>query len=107
MLKAVGYDVVSEYYINDAGRQMKLLGASVYARYEELSNRPVEFPPEGYHGAYITAVAEQVKQQLGPELAGRIASEVEERLSNVRQSGIAAPDSRGPKVLRDRVRVLV
>ena len=79
MLKAVGYDVVSEYYINDAGRQMKLLGASVYARYEELSNRPVEFPAEGYHGAYITAVAERVKQQLGPELAGRSAPEVEER----------------------------
>jgi arginyl-tRNA synthetase len=79
MLKAVGYDVVSEYYINDAGRQMKLLGTSVYARYEELSNRPVEFPSEGYHGAYITAVAERVKQQLGPELTGRAATEVEER----------------------------
>jgi arginyl-tRNA synthetase len=79
MLKAVGYDVVSEYYINDAGQQMKLLGTSVYARYEELSNRPVEFPSEGYHGAYITAVAERVKQQLGPELTGRAATEVEER----------------------------
>ena len=79
MLKAVGYDVVSEYYINDAGRQMKLLGTSVYARYEELSNRPVEFPSEGYHGAYITAVAERVKQQLGPELTGRAVTEVEER----------------------------
>ena len=79
MLKAVGYDVVSEYYINDAGRQMKLLGRSIYARYEELSNRPVEFPSEGYHGAYITAVAERVKQQLGPELTGRSATEVEER----------------------------
>jgi len=79
MLEAVGYDVVSEYYINDAGRQMKLLGASVYARYEELSNRPVEFPSEGYHGAYITAVAERVKQQLGAELTGRPLSEVEER----------------------------
>jgi arginyl-tRNA synthetase len=79
MLKAVGYDVVNEYYINDVGRQMKLLGASVYARYEELSNRPVEFPSEGYHGAYITAVAERVKQQLGPELSGRPAAEVEER----------------------------
>ena len=79
MLKAVGYDVVSEYYINDAGRQMKLLGTSVYARYEELSNRPVEFPAEGYHGAYITALAERVKQQLEPELAGHPAAEVEER----------------------------
>ena len=79
MLKAVGYDVVSEYYINDAGRQMKLLGASVFARYEELSNRPVEFPSEGYHGAYITAVAERVRQQLGAELTGRPLSEVEDR----------------------------
>ena len=79
MLKAVGYDVVSEYYINDAGRQMKLLGSSVYARFEELSGRPVAFPSEGYHGAYITAVAEQVKAQLGAELAGRAPGEVEER----------------------------
>jgi arginyl-tRNA synthetase len=58
---------------------MKLLGTSVYARYEELSNRPVEFPSEGYHGAYITALAERVKQQLGSELTGRAATEVEER----------------------------
>ncbi|MCI0427991.1 MAG: arginine--tRNA ligase, partial [Nitrospiraceae bacterium] len=79
MLKAVGYDVVSEYYINDVGRQMKLLGTSVYARYQELSNRPVEFPSEGYRGAYITAVAERVKQQIEPELTGRAATEVEER----------------------------
>ena len=79
MLKAVGYDVVSEYYINDVGRQMKLLGTSVYARYEELSNRPVEFPSEGYHGAYITAVAKRVKEQFGSELTGRAATEVEER----------------------------
>jgi len=79
MLKAVGYDVVNEYYINDAGRQMKLLGESVHARYQELSNRPVEFPSEGYRGAYITAVAEQMKQQLEPELTGRPAEEVEER----------------------------
>lgn len=79
MLKAVGYDVVNEYYINDAGRQMKLLGASVYARYEELSNRPVEFPSEGYRGAYITAMAERLRQQLEPKLTGRPTEEVEER----------------------------
>ena len=65
LLDAVGYDVVSEYYINDAGRQMKLLGASVHARYQELSGQAVEFPADGYHGAYITAVAERVKQKLG------------------------------------------
>ncbi len=65
LLDAVGYEVAGEYYVNDAGRQMKLLGASVYARYQELSGRPVEFPEDGYHGVYITAVAERIKQQLG------------------------------------------
>jgi arginyl-tRNA synthetase len=64
-LEAIGYHVVHEYYINDAGRQMKLLGASVYARYEELSGRRAEFPEDGYHGAYITAVAERIRQRLG------------------------------------------
>jgi arginyl-tRNA synthetase len=64
LLEAIGYDVVGEYYINDAGRQMKLLGASVYARYQELSGRTVEFPADGYHGTYITALAQQIKEQL-------------------------------------------
>jgi len=78
LLDAAGYEVVSEYYINDAGRQMKLLGASVYARYEELSGRPVKFPEEGYHGAYITAVAERIKQQLG-DRSTLAPAELEER----------------------------
>jgi arginyl-tRNA synthetase len=64
LLEAVGYNVVREYYINDAGRQMKLLGASVYARFQELSGRTEQFPEDGYHGAYITAVAERIKEQL-------------------------------------------
>ena len=64
LLQAIGYDVVGEYYVNDAGRQMKLLGASVYARYRELSGQAVEFPEDGYHGAYIKVVAQQIKEQL-------------------------------------------
>jgi arginyl-tRNA synthetase len=64
LLRAIGYEVVGEYYVNDAGRQMKLLGASVYARYLELSGRTIEFPEDGYHGSYITLVAHQIKEQL-------------------------------------------
>lgn len=71
LLNAIGYDALSEYYINDAGRQMKLLGASVYARYQELSGRTVEFPEDGYYGSYITSVAQQIKDHLDP-----IASEL-------------------------------
>ena len=79
LLKAVGYEVSSEYYINDAGRQMMLLGASVYARYEELSGRPVPFPEDGYHGAYITAVAERIKRQVGKASEGPAAADRKEQ----------------------------
>jgi arginyl-tRNA synthetase len=72
LLNAIGYDAVGEYYINDAGRQMKLLGASVYARYQELSGQTVEFPEDGYHGSYITAVAQQIKAELDV-VAGELA----------------------------------
>jgi arginyl-tRNA synthetase len=78
LLEAVGYGVVSEYYINDAGRQMKLLGASVAARYRELSGRAATFPQDGYHGAYITALAERIKPQLD-EMADLSSEQLEER----------------------------
>ncbi len=79
LLDAVGYEVAGEYYVNDAGRQMKLLGASVYARYRELSGQPVEFPEDGYHGVYITAVAERIKQQFGDTAKDRAPAEIEEQ----------------------------
>jgi arginyl-tRNA synthetase len=73
LLDAIGYDAVGEYYINDAGRQMKLLGASVYARYQELSGQTIAFPEDGYHGSYITSLAQQLKEQLDP-VAGELTS---------------------------------
>ncbi|MCP9440690.1 MAG: arginine--tRNA ligase [Nitrospira sp.] len=79
LLRAVGYDVTSEYYINDAGRQMKLLGASVYARYQELLGRPTEFPEEGYHGAYISDVAQRLKHKLEGETESSDPAEIEAR----------------------------
>lgn len=79
MLKAVGYDVVSEYYVNDAGRQMKLLGASVYARYRELLGQPVTFPEDGYHGGYIRAVAERIHAAEGACLGALPPDQAEER----------------------------
>lgn len=79
LLQAAGYDVVQEYYINDAGRQMKLLGSSVYARYQELLGRSVTFPEDGYRGAYIEAVAGQVREQAGDSLLGLPAGQAEQR----------------------------
>lgn len=79
LLAAAGYQVVQEYYVNDAGRQMKLLGASVYARYLELQGRPALFPEDGYRGAYIEAVAKTVRDRLGPELLSLPPEQAEQR----------------------------
>ena len=68
LLRAAGYEVDKEYYINDAGRQMKLLADSVYARYLELHNREFSFPEDGYHGDYIRALAQAMDREKGSEL---------------------------------------
>ena len=78
LLHAVGFEVVSEYYINDAGRQMKLLGASVVARYRELAGQPGAFPEDGYHGAYITALAKHLKSRLDA-VAGHSSEQLEDQ----------------------------
>ena len=57
LLIATGYDVTREYYFNDAGRQMRVLGASLQARYLELLGLDNEFPEDGYQGDYLYDIA--------------------------------------------------
>lgn len=79
LLTAAGYDVVSEYYINDAGRQMKLLGASVWARYQQLLGRQVSFPEDGYRGTYLEAVASHVQERAGAALLDQLPEQAEQQ----------------------------
>ncbi len=65
LLQAVGYQVDREYYINDVGNQMNLLGRSTYLRYRELFGEKVTFPDESYRGSYIIEIAEEIKQSAG------------------------------------------
>ncbi|MGQ9812723.1 MAG: arginine--tRNA ligase [Dissulfurimicrobium sp.] len=60
IMKAAGFDVEKEYYINDVGNQMNILGASVYLRYQELFGRDIAFPKEYYQGDYITGIARKI-----------------------------------------------
>ncbi len=64
LLIAVGHDVQREFYINDAGRQMKLLKESVKARYLERHGQVVTFPEDGYHGEYIKEIAESLDSSI-------------------------------------------
>ncbi|MHB8843556.1 MAG: arginine--tRNA ligase [Nitrospirota bacterium] len=59
LLSAVGYDVQREFYINDAGRQVRLLAQSMYARYQQALGHDAAFPEDGYHGEYIAEVAQE------------------------------------------------
>jgi arginyl-tRNA synthetase len=65
LLQAVGYHVDREYYINDVGGQMALLGRSTYLRYRELFGEQVVLPEEGYRGAYVIEIAEALKHSEG------------------------------------------
>ncbi len=68
LLNAVGYDVTREYYYNDAGVQMEMLGRSVRTRYLQLFGRDAELPENGYKGDYIRIIAAGLKCAKGDEL---------------------------------------
>jgi arginyl-tRNA synthetase len=60
LLGAAGFQVEREYYINDAGKQVKLLGLSVFARYQQLLGVEYHFPADGYKGEYIEDIAKDI-----------------------------------------------
>jgi len=64
LLAGIGFQVEREYYINDAGSQMRLLGESVWARLLEAQGKAVHFPENGYHGEYVRELATQVAQAV-------------------------------------------
>lgn len=60
LLRFAGYDVTTEYYINDAGRQMRLLGFSVWLRAKEVQGESITLPEDFYRGGYIVDIAREV-----------------------------------------------
>ena len=65
VLDAAGYDVDREYYINDAGQQLRLFGQSLFARYQQQFGRDAELPEKGYAGGYLIDLAAQLKDEHG------------------------------------------
>ncbi len=65
LLQAAGFQVVREYYINDAGNQMDTLGRSVYLRYRELLGNTIQFPEDCYQGDYIRDIARDLITRCG------------------------------------------
>jgi arginyl-tRNA synthetase len=70
LFQAMGYDTTREYYFNNAGRQMRVLGESVRARYLEIIGQPSTFPEDGYQGDYIREIAAELRGKHGDSLTG-------------------------------------
>ncbi|MDR1920124.1 MAG: arginine--tRNA ligase [Candidatus Adiutrix sp.] len=81
VLEYAGYEVSCEYYINDAGRQMRILGESVYARLLELSGSDEPFPDDHYRGDYIAELAREVWDREGPDVLLRPCEETTAELT--------------------------
>jgi arginyl-tRNA synthetase len=69
ILEFAGHRVTREYYVNDFGRQMRLFGASVAARYGELAGRPTAVPEDGYGADYVVPIAAAVLDEVGDRYA--------------------------------------
>ncbi len=69
LLRAVGYDVRTEYYVNDAGRQMDILALSVWLRYLEHHGHSVAIPDNAYRGAYVVDIGTEVSRAFGAKFS--------------------------------------
>jgi len=65
LLHNIGYQVQCEYYVNDAGRQMDILGTSTWLRYLELCGETIAFPSNGYQGDYVWDMAADLHREQG------------------------------------------
>ena len=72
LLRAAGYDVHTEYYVNDAGRQMNILAVSVWLRYLELCGEEMDFPANAYQGDYVWDIAASIHRSKGEALHHKI-----------------------------------
>jgi arginyl-tRNA synthetase len=96
VLRNVGYEVQNEYYVNDAGRQMDILGTSTWLRYLELCGVEIEFPSNAYQGDYVWDIAATVHRENGD----RFQVSNEELMQNVRAD---APEGDKEKHIDDLI----
>ncbi len=68
ILRACGFEVEREYYINDAGNQIEVFSRSLYSRYRQALGLPVELPPDAYQGEYLLELAQKIVSERGNSL---------------------------------------
>ena len=87
ILQAAGHQVTREYYFNNAGRQMRVLGESTRLRYLEICGQDIDFPKDHYQGAYIKEIAQGIYDEFGDRLINDADNPI---FKNRAESGIFA-----------------
>jgi arginyl-tRNA synthetase len=90
ILEASGFSVSREYYINDAGNQMNILGESVWHRYLEILGDDISFPDNCYQGHYISNIAKEVAVKYGDSLKSQARDRVIAMLTDLAAGEILA-----------------
>ncbi|MBV1874165.1 MAG: arginine--tRNA ligase [Gammaproteobacteria bacterium] len=113
LLEAVGFDVYREYYVNDAGRQMNILAASVWLRYLQLCNIKLTFPSNGYQGNYVKDIAQQLHQQhkntfacTSEQLYSNVPADENEQGEGDKEAHIDALISNAQHLLQDKYKII-
>ncbi|MXX92386.1 MAG: arginine--tRNA ligase [Chloroflexi bacterium] len=81
ILGAAGYDVQREYYVNDAGNQMRIFAESAYVRFLQAAGKDAELGAESYPGEYVVELGAELYSELGDPVAGLDADEAMEAIS--------------------------
>lgn len=98
LLQKIGFAAEREFYINDAGRQVRLLGASVSARYMALFDRNEAMPEDGYQGDYIIELAQEIKDAHGDQF---VALSHEQRVEQLKGIALATMIGKQKKAMQD------
>ena len=77
LLSAAGYEVEREFYVNDAGMQVKLLGLSVYTVYQQICGNNMPFPENGYKGDYVKDISIEIRDKAGNKYLNKPFEECE------------------------------
>lgn len=85
LMSAAGYDVLREYYVNDAGNQIDMLAESMWSRYNELYGIEYPLPEHGYHAQDIVEVAKKIQEKDGDKW---LTADPEERKEYFKDEGI-------------------
>jgi arginyl-tRNA synthetase len=90
ILDATGFTVEKEYYINDAGGQIDVFRASLYARYQQALGISAEVPPDGYHGDYLIELAKEIVAEKGDAFASLSPDRAISELGDIGQEKMIA-----------------